>query len=266
MVLYHANGRVVDLHDQYLDDEARKAADHYRYIEQIDVYNQTRADASADDVKIIIDEQEYRTLYCEREGYWETIKKFRRKTSYTIPTTVDRATLRKCSTFADDHFTYNPGAKTLHLPVHYPRQHHAGLGERTTQYFNENYESCVDGKRLAEQLDDQMAFIRPKEIEVYIIPWLEKVQAQSNREEDESDKEDDARSPKKTKRARKPTGPDGAITIGIPGALNDKIHLYNAMLQLGLPKFVQLVRNNSPDARLFARHRLTIYPTYLVTH
>ena len=262
MVLYHANGRVVDLHDQYLDDEARKAADHYRYIEQIDVYNQTRADASADDVKIIIDEQEYRTLYCEREGYWETIKKFRRKTSYTIPTTVDRATLRKCSTFADDHFTYNPGAKTLHLPVRYPRQHYAALGERTIQYFNDNYNCCVNGKRLAEQPDDQMAFIRPEEIEVYVIPWLQKVQEQNNREEDESDKEDDARPPKKTKRARKPTGPDGAVTMGIPIALDDKIHLYNAMLQLGLPKFVQLVRKNSPDACLFVRHRLTIHPTF----
>ncbi|KAI4628742.1 hypothetical protein J4E83_003295 [Alternaria metachromatica] len=85
-----------------------------------------------------------------------------------------------------------------------------------------------------------MAFIRPEEIEEYIIPWLQKVQEQSNREEDEPDKEDDARPPKKTKRARKPTGPDGAVTMRIPDALDDKIHLYNAMLQLGLSKLVQL--------------------------
>ncbi|KAI4658745.1 uncharacterized protein J4E79_006504 [Alternaria viburni] len=240
MVLYHANGRVVEKHDQYLDDEARSLADHYRYIDQVDVYNQKSADASSDNVEIIIDKQEYRTLYCEREGYWETIKKFRRKSSYTIPTTVDRATLRKCSTFADDHFTYNPGAKTLHLPVRYPRQHHAALGELSTQDFDINYHFCVSGKRLAEQPDDQMAFIRPEEINEYVIPWLQKMQKQINRKGDELDKEDDARSPKETRRARQPTGPDGAVAMGIPVALDDKIHLYNAMLQLGLPKSVQL--------------------------
>jgi len=251
MVLYHANGRVVAGHDRYLDEEARNLADHYRYIEQIDICDQKSADASTDNVQIIIDKQEYRTLYCEREGYWETIKKFRQKTSYNDLSAVDRATLMMCSTFADDHFRYNPGAKTLHLPVRYPRQHQAGLGDRTNQYFNDNYESCVDGKRLAEQLDDQMAFIRPEEIEEYIIPWLQKVQEQSNREEDEPDKEDDARPPKKTKRARKPTGPDGAVTMRIPDALDDKIHLYNAMLQLGLPKLVQLVRITSPMPTYF---------------
>jgi len=262
MVLYHANGRVVEQHDQYLDDEARNLANHYRYIEQIDICNQKTADPSTDNVEIIIDEQEYRTLYCEREGYWETIKKFRRKTAYHIPTTVDRATLRKCSTFADDHFTYNPGAKTLHLPVRYPRQHHAALGELSTHDFNINYHFCVNGKRLAEQPDDQMAFIRPEEINVYVIPWLQKVQGQINRKGGELDEEDDARPPKETRRARQPTGPDVAITMGIPDALDEKIHLYNAMLQLGLPKFVQLVRKNSSDACLFVAHRLTTHPTF----
>ncbi|KAH6875613.1 hypothetical protein BKA58DRAFT_467384 [Alternaria rosae] len=219
MVLCHASGRVVSKHDQYLDDEARKEADYYRYIDQIDVYNQKTADASTDNVEIIIDEQRYRTLYCERGGsYWEFIKKFRQNAAYTIRTTVDRATLRMCSTFADEHFAYNPGVKTLHLPVRYPRQHHAALGETPTQYFNDNYNYCVDGKRLAEQPDDQMAFIRPKEIKKFIIPWLKRVQ----------------------RRPLDLVKPDGAIVMGIPPALEGKIHLYNAMLQLGLPKFVQL--------------------------
>jgi len=246
MVLYHANGRVVDLHDQYLDDEARKAADHYRYIDQVDVYNQTRADASADDVKIIIDEQEYRTLYYEKGGIeWEVIKKFRRKAPYTNLRTVDRATLMMCSTFADDHFRYNPGEKTLHLPVCYPRQHHAARDESIDD-FHKFFGTLVHGKKLAEQSDSQMAFIRPKEIKEYVIPWLEKVQKQRERAETPRREEGDARPPKKMKRAHDLVKPDGAIPMDIPVALEDKIHLYNAMLQLGLPRFVQLVRITSP--------------------
>ena len=239
MVLYHANGRVVDAHDQYLDDEARNLANHYRYIEQIDVYNQTRADASADDVKIIIDEQEYITLYYEKGGIeWEVIKKFRRKPPYTRLPAVDRATLMMCSTFADEHFRYNPGERTLHLPVRYPRQHHSARDESMDD-FHKIFGTLVHGKKLAEQSDSQMAFIRPKEIKDYVIPWLEKVQKQSK----EADEEEDVRSPKKAKHAHDLARPGGAIAMGIPQALEEKIHLYNAMLQLGLPKFVQLVRN-----------------------
>jgi len=251
MVLYHANGRVVDQHDQYLDDEARKAADHYRYIEQIDICNQTRADASADDVKIIIDKQEYITLYYEKGGIeWEVIKKFRRKPPYTRLPAVDRATLMMCSTFADEHFRYNPGEKTLHLPVRYPRQHHSARDESMDD-FHKIFGTLVHGKKLAEQSDSQMAFIRPREIEDYVIPWLERVQEQRQRAETRRREEDDARPPKKTKRAHNLVKPYDTIPMDIPDALEDRIHLYNAMLQLGLPKFVQLVRNTPPMPAYF---------------
>ncbi|KAI4688734.1 uncharacterized protein J4E84_004664 [Alternaria hordeiaustralica] len=93
-----------------------------------------------------------------------------------------------------------------------------------------------------------MAFIRPEEIIEYVIPWLQKVEKQINRKGDELDKEDDARPPKETRRARQPTGPDVAITMRIPDALDDKIHLYNAMLQLGLPKSVQLMYKTKINA------------------
>jgi len=249
MVLYHANGRVVKQHDQYLDDEARNLANHYRYIEQIDICNQKTADASTDNVEIIIDEQEYRTLYYEKGGLeWEVIRKFRRKTPYTNLRAVDRATLMMCSTFADDHFRYNPGEKTLHLPVCYPRQHHSARpADESMEDFDRIFGgTSVAGKKLAEQSDSQMAFVRPKEIEQYVIPWLEKVQKQRERAETPRREEDDARPPKKTKRAHDLVKPHVAIPMNIPDALEDKIHLYNAMLQLGLPKFVQLVRNTSP--------------------
>lgn len=257
MVLYHASGRVVSKHDQYLDDEARKEADYYRYIDQIDVYNQKTADASTDNVEIIIDEQRYRTLYCERGGsYWDFIQKFRRNAAYTIRTTVHRATLRMCSTFADEHFAYNPGAKTLHLPVCYPRQHHSARNDESMEDFHKIFGTLVDGKKLAEQSDGQMAFIRPKEIRKYVIPWLNKVEEQSKRAEtrrrgaDEEDEEDDARPSKNTRSARDLAWSGGAIAMEIPRVLENKIHLYNAMLQLGLPKFVQLVRNTSTPAYL----------------
>ncbi|KAI4641118.1 hypothetical protein J4E93_007996 [Alternaria ventricosa] len=85
-----------------------------------------------------------------------------------------------------------------------------------------------------------MAFIRPKEIQDYVIPWLREVQAQSEKAATPRREVDDARPPKKMKRAHDLVKPDGTIPMDIPVALEDKIHLYNAMLQLGLPKFVQL--------------------------
>ncbi|KAI4629501.1 uncharacterized protein J4E87_003765 [Alternaria ethzedia] len=85
-----------------------------------------------------------------------------------------------------------------------------------------------------------MAFIRPKEIKDYVIPWLERVQEQRERAETPRREEDDARPSRKTRRAHDLVKPVGAIPMDIPDTLEDRIHLYNAMLQLGLPKFVQL--------------------------
>jgi hypothetical protein len=72
MVLYHANGRVVEAHEHYLEQEARKTANDKSelYIDQIDVHNQRTVSPVNDDVQIIIDSQKFRTLYCERQRGW----------------------------------------------------------------------------------------------------------------------------------------------------------------------------------------------------
>ena len=182
MILDHANGRVVQAHEDYLEQQAQKEANDERklYIDQIDIYNLRSASVSTAEVQIIVDQQHYKTLYCEREGDGEYMEALKRATSYTISTTIDRNTLRTCSTLADEHFTYNPSENELHLPVCYPRQHHANRDDEPIAVFDENFEftSCRNGKRLAYQNDDQMAFIRPEEIEKYIVPWLKRVQKQ----------------------------------------------------------------------------------------
>jgi hypothetical protein len=259
MILDHANGRVVQAHEDYLEQQAQKEANDERklYIDQIDIYNLRSASVSTAEVQIIVDQQHYKTLYCEREGDGEYMEALKRATSYTISTTIDRNTLRTCSTLADEHFTYNPSENELHLPVCYPRQHHANRDDEPIAVFDENFEftSCRNGKRLAYQNDDQMAFIRPEEIEKYIVPWLKRVQKQLQddkalRSETPAASEAHAgseshtrvmkKTPKRTKLARYLVRTNSPMAIGIPEALVDKIHLYNAMLQLGLPKFVQL--------------------------
>jgi hypothetical protein len=231
MVLYHPNGRVVLAHEHYLEQEARNNADGHGYIDQIDVYNQRTANVSTANIHIIIDAQEYTTLYCEREGEWETLEAFKQKTPHRISQTVARRTLMRYSTFAQEYFTYNPGEHKLHLPVRYPRRHNSG------------YVADVDGKKFADQSHSQMAFIRPDELVNYVIPWLVKVQNQFERSttpRDGVNKDKNTGTPKKTRLTHHLAREGDPIAMQIPEELVKKIHLYNAMLQLGLPKFVQL--------------------------
>jgi len=244
MVLYHPNGRVVKPHEDYLEREAAKKALKDQYDEQIEVCKKHHPE----DVKkgmrarIIIDAQYYHTLYCERDGsLWEEFVEFRRKhASKGIPLEgIDKATLMRCSTTADEFFRYNPTAAELHLPVVYPRKHQEG-----------------EYNTYCERDDHQMAFIRPEEVEKYIVPWLNEMERRFERLANEKEKR-----PKKSDAKANDTGsPDAGLTpyhkdengqksgynpvadiegVEIPEDLLEKIHLYNAMLQLGLPSFVQ---------------------------
>ncbi|KAG9190809.1 hypothetical protein G6011_08897 [Alternaria panax] len=236
MVYYHANGRVVQAHEDYLEQQAQKEANDETklYIDQIDVCKLKEVTPSTAEVQIIVDAQAYRTLYCERAGdHCEDLESFRQAKPYPILETVDRNTLRTCSTFAHEYFTYNPEENELHLPVCYPRQHHAGRGHEPIAAFDNTFNTRRNGKRLAYPIDHQMAFIRPKEIEEYIVPWLKRVQRQF--------KGEGKRTGEMTKLARYLVSrSDPPIAMELPDALVDKLHLYNAMIQLGLPKFVQL--------------------------
>jgi hypothetical protein len=184
MVLYHASGRVVIAHENYLEQQARKAALDSGYVEQIDVWLHRRDTvASTQPVRIAIDAQRFKTLYCEQKdgsgegSNWEHIDDFRQDAT-TIERDIDRDTLRRCSTLADEYFTYNPDSNRLNLPVRYARQHISNQGSMTPAVFQTQWPGrvYVPGKRHAHQTDSQMAFIRPTEIENCIIPWLERVQ------------------------------------------------------------------------------------------
>jgi hypothetical protein len=258
MVLYHANGRVVIAHENYLEQQARKDATEKRYIDQIDVYRQREAAPSPRGVEIIIDRQEYRTLYCEKSNGWgsdfEWLDAFEQLEAETItlPDTVNRRTLMLCSSLAHEYFTYNPGAHDLHLPVCYPRIHVAGQGNKLREVFESDWGDLVlvHDKRLLRVSDEQMAYLRSHEMKMYIVPWLAKVQEQIERAEKRNVKMKGGAEPEagkpvgKIAEEKKPSNylvkGDGPIAMEFPADLLEKIHLYNAMLQLGLPKFVQL--------------------------
>ncbi|EOA90067.1 uncharacterized protein SETTUDRAFT_102576 [Exserohilum turcica Et28A] len=209
MVVYNASGRVEIAYEEYLEQEAKKASEqaYGQYLDQIEVCKQRAGPKSTNDVQIIIDTQHFRTLYCEARDGWgsdfEWITGFEQDETTTISRRVCRETLILCSSTARDHFTYNPGDDQLHLPVVYPRAH----------------------RQPPKELDDQMAFIRAKEIEEYVLPWLDKVKKWRTAE---------------NKQHRELlANPGGPIAMDIPTPLLDKIHLYNVMLQLGLPRFIQ---------------------------
>jgi hypothetical protein len=235
MVLYHANGRVVQAHEDYLEQQAQSIAKECDYVDQINVYKQRNAVKSTNEVQIIIKKQVYRTLYCERAGDSEILEKFGQTNQYKIPTTVDRRILVACSTFAQDYFTHNPEKNDLHLPVCYPEAHKRGSHSRNSESENSDQEDDKVGR--------QMAFIRPEEIKNYVIPWLKRMQEKFDKAgAAHSEPPRGSTTPlKRTRLAQSLVSwSDQSVVMGIPERLVDKIHLYNAMLQLGLPKFVQL--------------------------
>jgi hypothetical protein len=129
--------------------------------------------------------------------------------------------LMKCSTYADKYFRYHPDEVDLHLPVCYSRIHGGG------QYQHRD--------------DDQMAYIREDEIENYTVPWLQKME---NLEKVSRSKGEERERP--VEPYRKDDGNisgnnpvSGIPSVEIPEDLLEKIHLYNCMLQLGLPSFIQ---------------------------
>ncbi|EDU39563.1 hypothetical protein A1F94_011843 [Pyrenophora tritici-repentis] len=208
MVLYHANGRVVIAHETYLENLAQQVANSYKYVDQVHEYNKRNRPVHADNqVEIHIEEQIFKTVGGYRSGSdWEHLDAFD-NAAVTIGR-VDRATLRFVSNLADDHFRYNPDNNRLCLPVRYPRAH---MGQ-TSGYTDE---------RFADY------FSPSQEITQFIFPWLLEVKEIVN--------------PEKVPNQQNPT-PPAPITLPsmqMPDDFVGKIHLYNAMLQLGLPKSIQ---------------------------
>jgi hypothetical protein len=252
MVLYHANGRVVIAHENYLEQKARKKALADGYVEQIHFCrHRTNTAPSNLPVRIIVDSQHFKTLYCwwkngDRSD-WEDIEGFRQYGDHDIMTDIDRKTLRRCSTFADEYFRNKPEQNRLHLPVRYPWQHVWNQRNMPSKDFQKDNPGrvAVTNKRHIYHADAQMAFIRPDEIERYVIPWLKKVQHSEAAQEKKNKK---GKAPavscfkkrKWTSESDSMASPNEPLAMNIPTHLLGKIHLYNAMLQLGLPKFVQL--------------------------
>jgi hypothetical protein len=224
MVLYQANGRVVKAHEDYLEQEARRNADldKNRYTDQIEIVK--KKDPSAVEIKnkqvsIIVDEQYYDELY-----YWAGTYTGKRLSNFSVNKKekedgIDRRTLMTCSSLAEEYFTFEPDATELHLPACYPRKHHTGWGEKQPQFLEYYKDSTilVPEKRYTEGEDNQMAYIRMAEIRKYIVPWLKKMEHLMENGCPE----------------------EGPHQIKIPSNLEEKIHLYNAMLQLGIASHFQ---------------------------
>jgi hypothetical protein len=217
MVLYHANGRVVKAHEDYLEKEAQE---HSRLCQYDDQAEFARArDTNARNKKdmrvyIVVGEQfEYRELY-GRFIQGKIMDGFKIKQSGRLPPRgLDRRTLMRCSSLADGYFTSNPGEIELKIPIIYPRHHIAGK-------YHPIY-------------DDQMAHVREGEITAYIIPWLRKMERLlKTKEECLKKRKGDPKKPVTIPLSELPA-------VGIPESLLEKIHLYNVMLQFGISSHFQ---------------------------
>jgi hypothetical protein len=206
MVLYHANGRVVKAHDDLLDKAEGKKAASGGYTHQFDVVAKKRPEArEAKNIRVHIrvdDQRQWREAYYP---HWNDKDEFpnwflgEKLDGFTLATKskplpaegIDRRTLMKCSSFADEWFTFESGSTELGLPVCYP--------------------DSIEGVKTYMQ---PMAYIRENEIIAYIIPWLKAME----------------------RILQKPHIPkvDKLPKITIPARLDEKIHLYNVMLQLGI--------------------------------
>ncbi|KAF2824867.1 hypothetical protein CC86DRAFT_252978, partial [Ophiobolus disseminans] len=211
MVLYHPNGRVVKQHEDYLEQEAAKNANDNarRYYDQINIAKKKSPNAHEEKnkrVHIVIDEQSYFELFCREDCLLigEDLRGFNVKNEEKIPTEkggLDRRTLMKCSSFANDYFTYEPDGKELHLPVTYPKVHSSGV------YW-----------------DDQLSHVRGNEVTNFIVPWLKRMEVVV---------QDGGQDPPVM------VARDKLPRIGIPASLLEKIHLYNVMLHLGIASYFQ---------------------------
>lgn len=232
MVLYLDDGKVNKVHDDYLEDEAKKNSEdvNNRYKDQIEVCNAHDANAGRQknlQCFITIKEQKFARLYTRSGCAVENIPEFDTEAKENIPNKgLDRRTLMKCSALADEYFRFNPKANTLFLPVSYPRQHLNSMyyGTRGMNEYNAAYPKPIEpGKKYKYQYDEHRAHIRAREIECYIIPWIREMEKVVNNKEEKNQNIEPKKLPK----------------IERPKDLLEKIHLYNAMLQLGLPDFIQ---------------------------
>jgi hypothetical protein len=230
MVLYHTDGRVIKAHDDYLEQKARQEAENFWYTDQIDIVKLKDSEAREkvdERVTIVVDKQSYAELYysgLDPMLRGRELSLCKERDSAPLPKQgLDRRTLMKCCSLADEFFTFNPNAATLHLPISYPRKHNneGSFKERSPPL--ENHVSTEDKaarKQHLPQVDNQMAYIRDDEIKTYLVPWIMKMEKVVNK------------LPTKTPMNKLPR-------IQTPNDLLNKIHLYNVMLQLGIPSFFQ---------------------------
>jgi len=238
MVLYHVNGRVVKAHEDYLETEAMKDArtSGYRNQSSIPKKRDPNEESERKRVYFVVRQQEWFTLYTKNYAtFWEYMPKFDEPKSERFPHDgLDRATLMRCSSHANDYFRREPDAENLEMPIEYPEKHRYWGPELT---LAEQKEGIL---KYVQRDDNDMAHIRPAEIRDYIVPWLQKMEKFFGSEKSGKRK---AKSPDNKPDQDDDTNghyPVGDIPkVELPDALVEQIHLYNVMLQLGLPRFVQ---------------------------
>jgi hypothetical protein len=218
--------RAIPDHEANLTSNAAAHCKTLRYWDQAaiaDGKNKTVRDPITK-VRIIVDDQEFWTLYSKSyppgslpgAPVLSDRENERKKTLESLVTFppipyvgFDKSMLMKCSSLADEFFTLNPDKDELHLPVQYPRRHEHGM---------ENPED--NGYTI--RWDYNMAYMDPSPIKTVIVPWLWLM-------------EDNPPNGENGKYAKFADIPKPEI----PGTLDGMIHAYNAMLQLGVPKFFQ---------------------------
>ncbi|KAF2713028.1 hypothetical protein K504DRAFT_516863 [Pleomassaria siparia CBS 279.74] len=205
--------KAIPEHEQRLEDEAHRYANslHIQYTDQIDIARIRYPEKIKGRVFFVVDRQKFRTLYTKNFGHvgfedvqGAEIPEFSYPGHNRFPKGgVDKSALIRCSALAAEHFAFNPDSDELHLPIRYPRMH---IAVPNAKYAYRNW------------WDSEMAYLHPGMIEAAITPWLTEI---------ENWWEDDTEQPE-----------ESIPLLTIPDTLEDKIHLYNIMVQLAAPKFL----------------------------
>jgi hypothetical protein len=211
--------RAIPDHESNLTSNAAADCKKHRYWDQAaiaDGKNKSFGDPITK-VRIVVNEQEFWTLYSTKRPPGLTDRENEQKKTLDNPVTFppkpyigfDKSMLMKCSSLAEEFFTLHPDKDELHLPVQYPRKHDHDMGESEYNGYTMRW-------------DYNMAYMDPSPIKDIIGPWLWLMEANPPNGEN-------------GKYAKFADIPQPVI----PGTLDGMIHAYNAMLQLGVPKFFQ---------------------------
>jgi hypothetical protein len=245
--------RAIPDHESTLTAKAAAHRKDFRYDDQAGVVDEQRtkhppADDPIERVTILVYNQKFQTLYSSESDEPHN-ENYVQENELRCPSAAEdpgirKSTLMKCSSLAKELFTFEPDSRELELPIWWPRKHIHG-------------EQIPSNRGYIIRHNCYLSWIDYNTVDTVIVPWLRNVEGW----EDELVNLASSHAAAEKKRidrdaAERAAGKDYGDAEGsearpyiprketipvpiVPSDLAGKINLYNVMLHLGVPKFIQ---------------------------